>query len=267
MIMSPPAEQEDETVIRRDSPVNDVEHQFRLTVRKIKGHLQHCNVQDLIIDFNVIADKKRIPYLKHRVREKLYKCKTVGDLFARLSPFISLWKRDILRVLVDVSGIKKAVDELNEFEDRWLNREASINDYPLRPASHSICPDSGGDVTMITMRANDDLNNVTFGQTEHFQNVIADKGGVANEDLELQAKNTGSSILYWLIPKDVIVTFEQHIRKHLDFLYEQGIIEISIDPNIVITTGRKLRVRSLAYLTKVPEKPVGRAEVSDLDII
>ena len=74
-----------------------------------------------------------------------------------------------------------------------------------------------------------------------------------------------SSIFYWLLPKSVVASFEENIRNNLDDLYDQGILEISLDPNIVITTGRKLRVRSLAYLTKLPPQdaiPPERAEVS-----
>jgi len=209
------------------------------------------------------ADRRDIPYLKKKVREKLYKCKTIGDLFVRLSPFISWHKRNVLRVLVEISDSKEAMDELNKFEAK-LSPTSSINDYPVPLPSSSICPDPDGDITMVTMKANDHLRNVSWLQAERLQEMVANRGGIKKEDLDLQAKNPGSSILYWLIPRKSIKTFEENIRRSLDFFYKQGIVEFSLDPNIVITTGHKLRVRSLAYLTKVPPptaKPPGRAEV------
>ena len=96
---------------------------------------------------------------------------------------------------------------------------------------------------------------------------MAEKGNVSSKAFDLQATNPGSSILYWLLPKSVVKSFEENIHNNLDYLYDQGILEISLDPNIVITTGRKLRVHSLAYLTKLlpphqDVRPLQRAEVS-----
>ena len=220
-------------------------------------------MQDLVTDFNISANN--IPYFSAEVKENLLKCETIKDLFLRLSLYISWSKRDVLRVLVEVSDCTAAVDELDAFEES-LDPNQSIMHYPLSQASSSICPDPNSDITMVAIKANKDLKAVTYREVEQYQTTIAERGGVSRKALDLQGKNYGSSILYWLIPKSMMKSFEMNIRDHLDFLYDQGIVEISLDPNIVITTGRKLRVRSLAYLTKLPPKdavPPQRAEVSN----
>ena len=229
---------------------------FRLTVKNIKMHLEQCDVQDLITDLNISAND--IPYFSDEVKEKLHKCITIKDLFVRLSNYISWCKRDVLRVLVEVSDCKAAVDELNNFED-WLDTSQSIIHYPIPQASSSICPDPDSDITMVAIKANKDLKEVTYKGVEQYRDTIAQVGGVSSKAFDLQAKNSGSSILYWLIPKNVVKLLEENIRNNLDHLYKQGIVEILFDPNIVITTGSKLRVRSLSYLTKLPPE---RAEVS-----
>ena len=68
--------------------VQPIEHTFKTTVSNIKKHLQQCDVQELVTNFNMVASKEKFPNFKDRVKEKLYKCKTIGDLFARISPFL-----------------------------------------------------------------------------------------------------------------------------------------------------------------------------------
>ena len=242
--------------------LSNVDKKFRQAVRNIRKHLEHCDVQDIITDFNMSANN--IPYFSDEVKKKLHECETIKDLFLRLSPYISWYKRDVLRVLVEVSDCKAAIDELDGFEE-WLDTSQSIVNYPIPQASSSICPDPNSDSTMITMKANKDLKAVTCKDVEQYQDTGAQAGNVSRNAFDLQGINNGSSIFYWLLPKSVIKSFEENIRSNLDDLYDQGILEISLDPNIVITTGRKLRVRSLSYLTKLPPqdaRPPQRAEVS-----
>ena len=245
--------------VLRHTKLSDVDKKFRLTVRSIKKHLEHCDVQDLITDFNISAND--IPYFSDKVKKQLHKCETIKDLFVRLSPYISWHKRDVLRVLVEVSDCEAAVDELNGFEE-WLDTSQPIMSYPIPQASSSICPDPNSDITMVTMKANKDLRAVTYKDVEQYQDIIAQVGKVSSKAFDLQATNPGSSILYWLLPKCVVKSFEENIRNNLDYLYDQGIVEVSFDPNIVITTGSKLRIRSLSYLTKIPPK---RTEVSEYE--
>ena len=242
---------------------SNVDEKFRQAVRNIKKHLEHCDIQDLVTDFNISATND-IPYFSDEVKKQLHKCETVKDMFLRLSPYIRWYKRDVLWVLVEASDCEAAVDELNGFEE-WLDTSQSITNYPIPQASSSICPDPNSNITMVTMKANKDLKMVTYKDVEQYQDTIAQVGKVSSKAFDLQATNPGSSILYWLLPKYVVKSFEENIRSNLDYLYDQGILEISLDPNIVITTGRNLRIRSLAYLTKLPPQDVispERAEVS-----
>lgn len=244
------------------SDVKHVEETFRKAVSKIKKHLEKCNVQELVINFNLVVYK--FPYFKDRVKEKLYRCKTVGDLFARISPFFNWKNREVLRALVEVSDCSEAKAELKQFEAQ-LDSNQLIMDLPVPPPSSNICPDEKSDAALVAVKSNQDLRKTSLGDVDQLENIISQTGRINKNELELQAKNPGSSILYWLIPKSSVKSFEENIRCNLDSLYEQGIVEISLDPNIVITTGHKLRVRSLSYLTKLPPRdtrPPQRTEVS-----
>ena len=268
------AEVDSETVAVSQGQANDnalqrtkssiVNKKFRQAVRNIKEHLKHCDIQDLVTDFNISANHSDIPYFSDEVKKRLGDCETIKDLVLRLSPYISWYKRDVLWVLVEASDCEAAVAELTGFED-WLDTSQPITKYPIPQASSSICPDPNSNITMVTMKANKDLKMVTYKDVGQYQDTIAQVGKVSSKAFDLQATNPGSSILYWLLPKCVVKSFEENIRSNLDYLYDQGILEISLDPNIVITTGRNLRIRSLAYLTKLPQQdaiPPERAEVS-----
>ena len=237
--------------VLQHTKLSGVKEKFLQTKRNIKRHLEQCDVQDLVTDLNMSVTD--IPYFTDEVKKTLLKCNTIQDLFLCLSIYINWYKRDVLRVLVEVSNCKAAVDELNDFED-WLDTSQSIIHYPIPQASSSICPDPNSDITMVAIKANKDLKEVTYKEVEQYRDTIARVGGVSSKALDLQAKHPGSSIFYWLIPKSVVKSFEENIRNNLNHLYKQGIVEVLFDPNIVITTGSKLRIRSLSYLTKLPPK-------------
>ena len=248
------------------SSVKPIEHIFKTTVSNIKKHLQQCNVQELIINFNMVVSKEKFPNFKDRVKEKLYKCKTIGDLFARISPFFNWKSRGVLKALVEVSECPEAAAELRQFEAQ-LDYSQPAWSFPIPPPTSDICPDPESDHVIVSAKSNQDLKKITLRDLDDMTNTIGQAGRIGKENLDLQADNPGSSILYWLLPKSALKSFEENIRSNLDYLYGQGILEISLDPNIVITTGRKLRVRSLAYLTKLPPRdviPPLRAEVSTI---
>ena len=249
-------------------PYNDTRHiekAFRITVRNIKGHLKQCDVQDLVTNFNNALYDERFSNIGDHVKEKLFECESIKELFARISPFFNWRKREVLWALVEASDCQEAEDELTKFEAQ-LDYGQSVITLPISSPSCDILPDPESNFSIITAKANKDLRKSNLGDIDNMEDNIAQAGKISKGNLELQAKKLGSSILYWLIPKSMLESFEVNIRKNLDFLYDQGIVEISLDPNIVITTGRKLRVRSLAYLTKLPPKdavPPPRAEVSN----
>ena len=99
----------------RRTKLSNVDNKFRLAVKNIKQHLEHCDVKELVTYFNMLAND--IPYFSDDVKKQLHECGTIKDLFLRLSPYISWHKRDVLRVLVEVSDCEAAVDELNGFEE------------------------------------------------------------------------------------------------------------------------------------------------------
>ena len=213
-----------DNAMQRTKPSN-VDIKFRQTVRNIKKHLEHCDVQDLVTDFNISAND--IPYFSDKVKKKLYKCATIKDLFVRLSPYICWYKRDVLWVLVEASDCQAAVDELNDFE-AWLDTSQSIMDYPIPQVSSSICPDSNSDMTIITMKANKDLRVVTYKDVEQYQDTIAQVENVSSETLDLQATNPDSAILYQHSPKNVIKSFEEeNVCSNFDYLYDQAVLETS----------------------------------------
>ena len=248
------------------SSVQPIEHIFKTTVSNIKKHLQQCDIQDLVTNFNMVVNKKKFPKFKDRVKEKLYKCKTIGDLFVRISPFFNWKNRGVLKALVEISGCPEAVAELKQFEAQLDYSQPAIS-FPIPSPTSDICPDPESDHVIVSAKSNQDLKKITLRDLDDMTNTVVQAGRIDEENLDLQADNPGSSILYWLLPKSAMKSFEDNIRSNLDYLYDQGILEISLDPNIVITTGRKLRVRSLAYLTKLPPLdaiPPLRAEVSTI---
>ena len=133
------------------SGVRLIEHNFKATVSNIKKHLQQCDVQNLVKNFNMVVSKEKFPYFKDRVKEKLYRCKTIGDLFARISPLYNWKNRGVLKALVEVSGCPEAVAELKQFEAQ-LDYSQPATSFPISFSSSDICPDPESDHVIVSAK-------------------------------------------------------------------------------------------------------------------
>ena len=133
------------------SSSDPIERIFKTTVINIKKHLQQCNVQDLVTNFNMVVNREKFPNFRDRVKEKLYKCKTIGDLFARISPFYDWKNRGVLKALVEVSGCPEAVAELKQFEAQ-VDYSQPARSFPILAPSSDICPDPESDHVIVSAK-------------------------------------------------------------------------------------------------------------------
>lgn len=238
------------TVSDPQQSVYELSRQFADLLDELVDCLHCCEVPMLITKFNVLmADHaSKIPFFPKKVLQRLYKCKTVEELFLELSPYISWQRLHVLQLVVDASKCEKAKELLANFKSK-IDESRSIMEY-IGPPSKRIVPARNSSEALFCTKSVRD--NMSLDDSNKIKKAIADSTGVEEYSIELTATQNGSIILYWLVVRSVIGLVIDGVHKNLTHFYNLGIVEVCIDPGIVITTVPDLRVRSLAYLTGLP---------------
>ena len=224
---------------------------FAVLVDELLDCLQCCEVARLVTKFNVLmADHaSNIPFFPQKLLHKLYRCKTVEDLFLKLSSYLSWQRLHILQLLVDASKSEEAKELLENFKSK-VDETYPVMEYNFGPASKRIVPaENSSEALVCTKSITDDMS---LHDANVIKRALADSTGIEEHSIELIATQTGSIILYWLILRSVIGLIIEGVFNNLSLFCGMGIVEVCIDPSIVITTVTGLRTRSLSYLTGLP---------------
>ena len=76
---------------------------------------------------------------------------------------------------------------------------------------------------------------------------MIEKCDITQHCLQLLAVRSDPTILYWTIPKCVVDLIHTNVALHNEYLYSRGILEVSVYPDLVLTTGDNVRYGALAF--------------------
>ena len=227
--------------------------QFNDLLDKIVACIQYCKVPiaRLITHFNILmADHaSKIPFFPQELLHDLHECEEVDDLLLKLSPYISWQRMHVLHLVVEASKSVEARKLLADFKSK-INETRSVKEYDFPPPSKKIIPSPNSPEALISTKSISD--DMSLQEANKITKALADSTGVEEHSFELTSTQSSSVILYWLVLRSVLGLIIEGVNNNLSLLYNMGIVEVCIDPGIVITTVPGVRVRSLSYLTGVP---------------
>jgi len=226
--------------------------EFLKVLDKIMDCMQSCNVSRLITNFNIYmaSHTARIPFFPMNLMDKIQECKEVDELFQQLSPYISWQRMHVLQLLVDASKIKEAQSLLAEFKAKIDESRQFIECSGINHPSSKIIPSQDSSEALITTKFSQDT--LSLSDVNEHRKELADSTSTEECVFEPVATQKGCIIIYWLVIRSVLGLIIDGVRNNLPRLYAMGIIEVSIDPDVTITTVPGLRIRSLSYLTNPP---------------
>ena len=231
---------------------DELSTEFVNVLDKIMDCLQSCKVSRLITNFNVFmaSHAARIPFFPMKLLDKIQHCKEVDELFQQLSPFFSWQRMHVLQLLVDASKNKEADRLLAEFKAKIDKSRPFIECAGINHPSNRVVPSQDGPEALITTKYSQD--NMSLSSVDECRKELADSSGTEECVFEPVATQKGCIIIYWLVMRSVLGMIIDGVRNNVLRLYALGIIEVSIDPDVTITTVPGLRIRTLSYLTNPP---------------
>ena len=153
-------------------------------------------------------------------------------LLQELSHLYSWSNHSILRVLVGFC--KEAIKLLDEF-DCHLDTLQPMTSYPVL----EIIPIDVTSQTTLNVKFARSVANITLQDVFDICSLVVNHCGVTQYCLQLIATQQGQDFvtIYWSIPKCIVNLISSTVLQHSSKLYDMGVLEVAIYPDIKITAG------------------------------
>ena len=213
-----------------------VSEEFLTIVDKLNELLKHCDPK-IIIEHcsNVMAsDVCDISLFPAKFIKNLQRYNHTPLLLKVLSSFWTWSDHSILRTLLEFDD--EALKLLDEYESQ-LDPLQQLSSYPLPPPAPCMTPCDGSTHTVLAVKCAQQYHQCLLKHVFDVRSSIVNKCNITPHCLQLLATKSGSTVLCWLIPKSVVTLIGSKVLENRSAFYHEGILEVSILPRTVVTTG------------------------------
>ena len=149
-----------------------------------------------------------------------------------LLPFMTWFDHSILRVLVDSSGNKEAIQLVDQF-DSCLDYNQPIAFYDVPEYSQLTLPCKGNksEFTLLVTKYLKSHNEIMLLDLLNVKKELTIKWEITDHSIHLVAMHSKFSYFYWLIPRKLQPLIEDKLRQDQHELWDKGITSIALLPD------------------------------------
>ena len=184
--------------------------------------------------------------------ENLRKCGSTASVLRMLVPYTNWCDHSIFRVLVEAFDCPEGVKLLDEF-DSQVDATYPVTEYPiLAPSLNLFTPTVSSGHTVMAVQCKEQWSSLSLQQLGVVKSVLMSTFDINDYAcVFLAGGNHTSAMLYWLVPKSIVLPIADAVQKHFSVLYDNGLIEVAIYPNFSFTTGGVSRLWKSHYFTDI----------------
>ena len=217
---------------------NQLQHNIVLQSYDLKAMLEKC--ENLMT-----SDTNNIFLFSRDQLQKLTECKQAPELIQKLSPHFNWSNHSVLHEVIRCNNTA-ATNLLDQF-DSQIDSSLPVTDYPIPQPSPNMIPYDTSSHTVLAVKLNTQVRSISLQQVFDIQHLLQEQLQLSPHTFQLLAANS-VPILYWMIPKCAVSVITSSVTKHRHFLYQNGIMELSIYPGLIYATSDTVRVGSLSFL-------------------
>ena len=209
---------------------------FLFLIDQVSELLQSCDVKKLVERCgNIMAsNQQNIKLFPGDQIEKLNECSDTLSLLWSLNCFLTWSNHSILRVLLTESS-SEALQLLDKFDSSLVPKQSAAS-YPIPYFSSDMIPDDTSTHTILAIRCDQELYEVTLQYVYDMQSLIVDKCSITQHCLQLLAIRSDPTVIYWTIPKCAINIISSQVTENSEHLYSKGVLEVLVYPEPFFTT-------------------------------
>ena len=209
-----------------------VADEFSYVAEQITRLLQSHDSKVLVEQCESIMASDGIKLFSDKQIKQLNRCNDLSVLLHELSHLWSWSNHSMLRVLAGFSD--EVIKLLDEF-DCHLDPLQPITSYPV----FEIIPTDPTSQTTLNVKFSKSITKITLQDVFDKGSLVVNHCGVTQYCLQLIAtqQDKGSVTIYWSIPKCIVNLISSAVLQHSSKLYDLGVLEVTIYPDIKIITG------------------------------
>jgi len=197
------------------------------------------------------SDTYNIPLFPTDYAEKLQEIDHTPKLMQKLSPFITWDNHSILSTIVEISDNSEATLLLTQFDDR-IDSSQPLTSFPIPAPSHHMVPYDNSTHTVLAVKLDLELDHSTLQNVIDARSLIQDQCKLTSHCLQLLAvAKTNSTILYWMIPKNISHIITANASQFQTYYHQKGILQLAVYPGAVVCTGSVLKVGPLSFFNPI----------------
>jgi len=222
----------------------DVKNQLQHTLQSYdtKAMLEQCE--------NLLAsDINNIPLFSSDHLLELKQCNRAPTFIEKLSPNCNWSNHSILAAVISACENHDATTLLEQF-DSQIDSSLPATDYPIPQPHPNMVPFDNSTHTVMAVKLNAELSNFSLQNLLDKCALLQNKLQATANAFQLLAMMRSPTIIYWMIPKCIVAMIASNITQQSCYLFENGIVELSVYPGSLFTTCSSLQVGSLTFFTQ-----------------
>ena len=197
------------------------------------------------------SEDHKIPLFPTDHTEELKGIISFHELLLKLSPFITWDNHSILNTVAETCNISDAVTLLTQFDDR-IDLSQPLTRYPIPAPSRTMVPYDNSTHTILAVELDIELDHCTLQDVIDVHSLIQDQCNLTSNCLHLLAvAKTNSATIYWMIPKSITHLITVNAVRFQEYFHEKGILQLSVYPGMVLSTGSSLKVGPLSFFNQI----------------
>ncbi|XP_065910032.1 uncharacterized protein [Dysidea avara] len=227
-----------------------VSKEFLKLTDKLNDLMKSCDPKMIIDQCSSLmaSDIHNISVFPDEFIKNLQRYNHTPSLLKILSSFWTWSDHSILRTLLrDNDEALKLLDEY----DSQLDPLQNLSSYLLPSPSPCMTPCDGSTHTVMAIKCAQQYHQCHLKHVFDVRSLIINKCDITPHCPQLLATNTGSTVLYWLIPKSVAGLISGRVVEYSSVFYDDGILEVSIFPGTRITTNVANLTGPLVFLSSL----------------
>ena len=221
---------------------------------KLEETMQKCDPLPIVKKCGSLlaSDTHNIPLLPTDYAEKLQEIQHTPELIQKLSPFMTWDNHSILSTLTaETSNIPEATMLLTQFDDR-IDSSQLLTSFPTPAPSHHMVPYDNSGHTVLAVMLDLELHHSTLQNVIDARSLIQDQCKLTSHCLQLLAvAKTNSTILYWMIPKNIAHLITANAVQFQNYYHQKGILQLAVYPAAVLCTGSVLKVGPMSFFNQL----------------
>ena len=197
------------------------------------------------------SEDHKIPLFPTDHTEELKGINNFHELLLKLSPLITWDNHSILSAVAETCNISDALTLLTQFDDR-IGLSQPLTRYPIPAPSHTMVPYDNSTHTILAVKLDIELDHCTLQDVVDVRLLIQDQCNLTSYCLHLLAvAKTNSATIYWMMPKSITHLITVNAVRFQEYFHEKGILQLSVYPGMVLSTGSSLKVGPLSFFNQI----------------